>query len=116
MVSETLCTGCTACKSICPVKAISMIRNKEGFLYPIIDMEKCVGCGLCDKVCPEQSISEKFYPKQVIYAKNKDDLVRINSSSGGMFTAIADFVLKNEGIVYGALYDENFQVVHKGRR
>lgn len=110
------CWGCTACMHICPTKAIKMIADKEGFLYPEIDQALCINCGKCRKVCPFQNqinISDKLSKPTVYAVKHNKENVRMKSSSGGVFTAISDYVLNNGGIVYGALFDENFNVVHK---
>ena len=109
------CTGCELCKSICPKSAIVMMPDKEGFLYPEISNELCVGCGLCSNNCPsniENHMSSEN--KANVYAvKLKNDEDRLKSSSGGMFTAISDYVLKHDGVVYGAVFDENFNVCHQ---
>jgi len=108
------CSGCSACASICPKQAITMEPNSEGFLYPAIANSLCVKCGLCEKTCPilnpfELDISKK----PVAYAvQNKDELVRNDSTSGGAFSAIAQYVLDRKGVVFGAMFDSNFDVVH----
>jgi coenzyme F420-reducing hydrogenase beta subunit len=110
------CCGCTACKSICPKQAISMIPDKEGFLYPSINQELCIECDLCKKVCPfsDNYRTSGNYDQPLVYAaKHKDDNVRMNSSSGGMFTAISDYILDIDGVVYGAAFDEKFVVRHQ---
>ena len=96
------CCGCTACVSICPVNCIEMKEDSEGFLYPAADKEKCINCGACEKVCPilnirkEETISQKAYIVQ-----NKDERVLRESTAGGAFTAIAKYVLKKNGVVFG---------------
>ncbi len=108
------CCGCTACKNICPKNAIEMKEDEEGFLYPNIDKEKCIDCGLCKKVCPIiNKVPNKPPIQQEAYVvNNKNVLVRKQSTSGGAFTAIAEYVIKNNGIVYGASFDNNFNVQH----
>ena len=110
---DSHCTGCGLCKNICPYKCISMeLRN--GFYYPKIDNEKCINCGLCSKMCP---INEEIYNDGVIKAYaayDLDDKRRLTGSSGGIFGLIAERFIRNGGIVYGAIYDENLKVVHKG--
>lgn len=109
---KSKCCGCTACKSVCPKNAIEMIEDEEGFLYPNINKGKCVNCGLCDKVCPVLNATEnKKDPKAYIF-QHKDDMVRRQSTSGGAFTAIAEYVLNQKGIVYGVMFDENYKVIH----
>ena len=109
---KAMCCGCTACKSICPTKAIEMVEDEEGFLYPKIDERKCINCGLCDKTCPVLNAKEEKKEQKAYIFQNKDDSIRTESTSGGAFSAIAEYVLKNNGIVYGATFDENFKVIH----
>ena len=112
---KDLCCGCTACYSICPKNAIKMVRDNEGFLYPEVDREKCVNCGMCKKVCPilNKSKLNEFKPKAYLF-QNSNEEIRKDSTSGGIFTAIGEFVIKNNGIVYGAAFDDNFVVNHIG--
>jgi coenzyme F420-reducing hydrogenase beta subunit len=113
---EESCCGCTACKSICPTQAISMKSSEEGFLYPKIHQESCIECGLCRKVCAFQNgynTSNNFDKPEVYAIKHKSDEVRIKSSSGGIFTAISDYMLSRKGIIYGVTFDEKFHVIHK---
>ena len=106
------CTGCTACKNICPKNAIKMEINHEGFLYPKVDEKKCINCGLCSKTCPVNN-DYKIEYKQNFYAMwSLDDNVRLSSSSGGVFTEIAKYVLSFGGKVYGASFDDNFKLKH----
>ena len=110
------CCGCTACYAICPQEAISMQPDSEGFLYPLIDVYKCNECGLCKQVCAFQTgydISENLAEPPVYAVKHLSDEVRSNSTSGGMFTAISDEILKQKGVVYGAGFDENLVVCHQ---
>ena len=110
-----LCCGCTACYSACPKNAIRMVRDNEGFLYPEVDKEKCVNCGMCKKVCPilNKAKLNEFKPKAYLF-QNSNEEIRKDSTSGGIFTAIGEFVIKNNGIVYGATFDDNFVVNHIG--
>ena len=109
------CTGCTACKSACPKNCIAIKQDEEGFLYPIIDKAKCINCGLCEKVCPVESPDYKNDERPGVYAAFlKDSHQRTKSSSGGIFYAIAKWIIYNGGIVYGAAFDENFKLIHKG--
>ncbi len=112
---KDLCCGCTACYSICPKNAIKMVRDNEGFLYPEVDKEKCVNCGMCKKVCPilNKAKLNEFKPKAYLF-QNSNEEIRKDSTSGGIFTAIGEFVIKNNGIVYGASFDDNFVVNHIG--
>lgn len=106
------CCGCTACKSICPKDAIEMFEDEEGFLYPKVNKEKCINCGLCEKVCPVLNANEEKKEQKAYIFQNCDDKVRRESTSGGAFSAIAEYVLEKNGIVYGAMFDENFKVIH----
>ena len=108
------CCGCTACKNICPKNAIEMIEDEEGFLYPKVDKEKCVNCGLCEKVCPIINASEHKKEKHAYIFQHKDDIVRRQSTSGGAFTAIAEYVIEKGGIVYGVAFDDEYNVIHTG--
>lgn len=112
---KDLCCGCTACYSVCPKNAIKMVRDNEGFLYPEVDKEKCVNCGMCKKVCPilNKAKLNVFKPKAYLF-QNSNEKIRKDSTSGGIFTAIGEFVIKNNGIVYGATFDDNFVVNHIG--
>lgn len=111
-VGRNICSGCGACYSVCPAHAISMVENSEGFLYPEINMSKCVNCGLCLTVCPAENSKSKNFKKPKCYAVMAKDNIREKSSSGGMFTLLADYILGNGGYVCGAAYDKDFSVHH----
>ncbi len=110
------CCGCSACVQICPKQAISWSKNDEGFNYPTVDPDKCIECGLCEKVCPMQ------HPDEVLPHRIGDAFGAVNlnseelkaSSSGGVFSAIADYVFGQGGIIYGAAFDKDFQLGHIG--
>lgn len=107
------CCGCGACKEICPRQCITMIADEEGFLYPKIDEEKCLHCGLCESVCSNAKILPAGHPKAVSVV-NKDETIRLQSSSGGVFSAIASYIIEKErGVVFGACYEEDLSVSHK---
>lgn len=109
------CCGCRACENTCPKRAITMIENEEGFLYPNVDEEKCVNCGLCKKICPwiNEINRESQLTKPVCYAaKSKDIIYQKSASSGGVFPILADYILENNGIVIGCTIDENLKVRH----
>lgn len=114
ITSKEDCSGCTACASRCPKDAISMVRDEEGFLYPKVDKEKCIECGLCKKVCPilNKKSKKEFKQKGYIFQYN-DNKIRKQSTSGGAFTAIADYVIEHNGIVFGVGFDENYKVKHQ---
>ena len=106
------CAGCTACMACCPKNAISMVADERGLVYPVVDTQSCVECGLCDKVCPFDKSSKQVSDMQVYAVKHKDSLVLAESTSGGIFTAVSDYILEQGGVVYGAALDENIVVKH----
>lgn len=107
------CCGCTACLQICPHNSISMKEDEQGFMYPVVNMESCVDCHLCEKVCPVINQYEgKNSPIHCYLAKTKDDKIRTKSSSGGVFTELAKYILGKGGVVFGVLFDENWQAVY----
>lgn len=109
------CCGCRACEQACPKSAITMLPDaKTGFIYPKIDYSICVTCGVCDKVCGFTENYTKGSEKPEIYAvKHKNDAVRSQSTSGGLFTALSDAILAKGGVIYGAAYDEALSVRHQ---
>lgn len=113
-IEKNTCTACGACNNICPNNSISMKEDEEGFLYPLVDKEKCIHCSLCEKVCPILNKPEEknnLHPK-VYAAWSLDDEVRINSTSGGMFTEFASTIVSNGGFVAGVKYNESHMVEH----
>lgn len=106
------CCGCAACMNICPKEAISMVADEEGFLYPEIDGEKCVECGLCKKICAFQKEEISLEGEPQVYAAKASDEIRLESSSGGAFTAFSDVVLKRGGVVYGCAFNEDLKAIH----
>lgn len=106
------CCGCHACATICAKHCITMESDKEGFLYPVVDKDACTDCGLCEKVCPVINQSEPRKPLKVYAAKNKNEEIRRQSSSGGIFTLLAEKVIAEGGVVFGARFDENWDVIH----
>ena len=112
ITNKQKCCGCAACVQVCPKRCISMKEDEEGFLYPEADAAECIDCGLCDKVCPEINQGNKRVPLKAFAAKNKDEKVRMQSSSGGVFTLLAEKVIDEGGVVFGAGFDKNWEVVH----
>ena len=106
------CCGCHACATICAKHCITMQADEEGFLYPIVDKDACIDCGLCEKICPVINQSESRKPLKVYAAKNKNEDIRRQSSSGGIFTLLAEKVIDEGGVVFGARFDENWNVIH----
>lgn len=112
IISKNLCTGCTTCMTICSKKAISMIEDKEGFKYPVVDQNKCINCGLCRKKCSVLNTEKNISINKCYAGYNKTDLEKEKSSSGAIFSLIANYILDNGGIVIGAAFDENNKLVH----
>lgn len=113
ITDKSKCCGCTACASVCPNQCISMKEDKEGFLYPRVELKKCIDCGLCEKVCPvihSKNAGNEVKNTYIAYAKDKD--LRMMSSSGGIFSLCADWILEQGGIVTGAAFDEELLVHH----
>ena len=112
ITDKQCCCGCHACYSSCPQKCISMQSDFEGFWYPVVDLERCTDCGLCEKVCPVLCKNTVDNHPLAYACMNKDDKIRKQSSSGGVFTVIAESVITNHGVVFGAGFDGEFNVVH----
>lgn len=115
LAPKNICTGCTACFEICPNSAISMTNDKNGFAYPIIIEDLCIGCGICEKTCPSVNVSEQYSDSlrnETFAAVSKDYKDYITSSSGGIFSLIAKEVLREKGIVYGCVLNDNFTASH----
>ena len=106
------CTGCGACASGCPKDAITMTRGKDGFSYPVIDAGKCVHCGHCTAICPLLHQREPKPLPAAFAAWNRDDQIRKDSTSGGVFTALAEYVLEGGGVVFGAAMDGKQHLRH----
>lgn len=114
ILDKNKCCGCGACMQICPQKCIKFICDNEGFFYPEVIQEKCVNCGLCEKVCPYTSIPDAKKPLSIYAVKHIKEHIRLASSSGGAFTALAEFVIGLGGYVFGARFDSAWNVVHWG--
>ena len=105
ITNKRLCSGCNACKAICPVNAIKMVEDEEGFLYPIVDKEKCIKCNLCERICPilakkaekNEKKNSQFPLAYVGYLKDLEE--RKKSSSGGIFIALAQAIIAEKGVV-----------------
>ncbi len=106
------CCGCSACVQRCPKQCISLHEDEEGFLYPVVDKEVCTQCGLCEKVCPIIHQEDSHEPLASYIAINRDEAIRLKSSSGGIFTLLAEAVIREGGVVFGARFDEAWNVVH----
>lgn len=107
------CCGCHACLNICPKHCIEMKNDEEGFFYPKVDVKQCINCGLCVKTCPvNQKIQYSVFKQYGYVVQNKDEKVLKESTSGGAFTALADAVLNEGGVVYGVTLDQQQMVAH----
>ena len=109
------CTSCFACYSVCPVKAIEMVEDSEGFKYPKVNKDKCINCGLCDRTCPIMNNKKKegnFERPKVIAAYTKNNNIRLDSTSGGIFSELAKKIYQENGYVCGAIYNKEWGVEH----
>lgn len=112
VTSSELCTGCGACVAACPRNCISMSPDAWGFLYPQVDAKQCVKCGLCQNICPLNANAKRNGETSAYSVCNKEDKVRLTSSSGGVFTILAEHVINNRGIVFGVGFDENWNAIN----
>lgn len=112
IIDKKECCGCGACVQRCPPKCIHLLEDSEGFLYPEVDEKSCINCGLCEKVCPLINQKDIIMPLSVLAVKNRNEEERMNSSSGGVFIALAKYVLEKGGVVFGAEFDEHWEVKH----
>lgn len=106
------CSGCGACVNTCPVNALEMGRDPEGYLLPILNNDKCINCGKCVKTCPVINTKKENTPNPDCYAVMANDDIRMKSSSGGVFSVLAKYVLDQNGYVCGVAFDESFNVKH----
>ena len=106
------CTGCAACAEGCPKNAIHMLPDREGFLYPTVT-DACIQCGHCTHICPVLRQREAHPEPAVFAAWNPDHAVRQNSTCGGVFSLLADYVLEGGGVVFGAGMDAQLRVRHE---
>ncbi|MHA1428707.1 MAG: Coenzyme F420 hydrogenase/dehydrogenase, beta subunit C-terminal domain, partial [Candidatus Helarchaeota archaeon] len=111
------CFGCWACVQICPTKCIEAIPDEEGFSYPVVEESFCTDCDACVKVCPAENESirtDQFKPPVCKGVLNINENIRFQSSSGGVFTTLAEHTFEKGGVVFGAVYDyENPSVFHR---
>ena len=106
------CCGCSACVQCCPKQCIKLYEDEEGFLYPKVDNSICIDCGLCERVCPVLNQAEERKPIEVFAAKNTNEEIRKESSSGGIFTLLAEQTIDVGGVVFGVKWNEHFEAVH----
>lgn len=108
------CCGCEACRQICPKRAIRMDEDYEGFLYPDIDLNLCINCGLCESVCPiSNDLKIEVLQEQKVFSMHTNNsILRTKSSSGGAFTVLSKTFCDKDYVIFGAIYDEEFNVLH----
>ena len=107
------CTGCGSCAAVCPKGCIQMTADDEGFFYPQIDQDQCVDCKKCESACAVLHPPKVGDTAQIHAAQNMDSVIRQESSSGGVFTALAELFIRKGGAVCAAVYNEDFSVEHK---
>ena len=114
LAEKRLCTGCGSCAMICPQHCIDMNEDEEGFLFPNINSQKCISCGLCKQSCPilTNKAVKRTYRTKIFAAQNKNENMRRQSSSGGVFIALALAVIEQCGAFCAAKYSKNFEAVH----
>lgn len=112
--SKPQCSGCAACKDLCPKNAITMQADEEGFLYPVIDQKACIDCGICRKNCPLHKENHYKHPTEPTFwatKHNSPDILK-SSTSGGAFTALSDAILSLDSSIYGVILDKEFKARH----
>lgn len=115
-MTSQLCSGCTACASVCPRQAITFEADQEGFMIPHIIESKCINCGLCLKTCPADTrtkgVNKDSIKRAYAFQYHKEP-IRKNSASGGLFPAFAYYFINNlNGFVCGCVLDENIMPKH----
>lgn len=115
VIEKEKCNGCRACELSCPMQCIKMVLDEEGFLYPVIERDKCINCGKCRAICHNNHFKvNSFDVERKVYAAwNKNSEILEKSSSGGIFYALAKYVIGLGGIVYGAAFAEEYFVEQK---
>lgn len=112
VVNKQDCCGCSACAQICPKQCITMVEDSEGFCYPVVNDQECVNCHLCEHTCPILNQNSPVKAESVYACVNPDEKTRMASSSGGVFSLLAEQTIKNGGVVFGACFDEKWGVKH----
>ena len=105
------CTGCGACEQKCPENAIYFLKDREGFPTPHIQKEKCIECGLCNKVCPALNMPGVNRIRKAYAAQLKDSNTLRDSTSGGVFTALAREIFRRGGVVYGCVWNDHYEAI-----
>lgn len=109
--SKENCVGCNACQQKCPKRCISMIEDEEGFTYPKVNLNDCIDCHLCETVCPVIHSGKKSQPIETYASFNRDEKIRISSSSGGIFHELCRAILNENGIIFGSQFNNKFEVI-----
>lgn len=112
IIDKKKCCGCGACVQACEKKCILFEEDAEGFRYPQVDSAKCTKCGACEKVCPVLYRKPPRQPISCFAAKSLDEHIREKSSSGGVFTLLAERTVLAGGVVFGAKFNSEWEVVH----
>lgn len=110
---KTKCCGCRACVEICPKQCIEWNFDNEGFRYPVVDLGRCIDCHLCEKVCPEihpEANSTNEVNPDIYAAYALDEHLRVDSTSGGLFSVLAEEMLRRGGWIAGAVLDKEFNL------
>lgn len=111
-IEKNICTGCSACKAVCPSNAIELTAGELGFIYPMIDQNECIDCNRCNEICPALKPNQEIEIKEAAALINTDEKVREQSTSGGAFTSLANAVIDDGGCVCGAVFDDKFNIKH----
>ena len=107
------CCGCFSCYNVCPKNCINMVVDNDGFIYPHVNEHFCINCNLCNKVCPMDNYNIPDNKPLAFGAINKDEKIRMFSSSGGVFFSLCKHIIQQNGVVFGAAFDDEFNVVHR---
>ena len=107
------CCGCGACVNVCPKSCITLVEDIEGFMYPQVDETACINCGLCEKICPINNVkNDSLITPETYGCFNKNNEEVLKSSSGGIFSLLAKYFYRNNGVVYGAAFVDAYNVAH----
>lgn len=111
-ILKLYCSACTACASVCPKRCISFKKDNQGFEIPVINTEKCISCDLCEKVCSALHPELGRKVKECLILRTKNSSVIKESSSGGIFYFIAKDIIHHQGVVFGAKFNKEMEVIH----